>query len=95
MIRGLQSSWAAALGALALLGALTAPAAESIDDLKQKLLKDDDFRGRTQAALALGSTDSGRAVEPLCLGLKDSNDTVRAAVAAAFGKLQKGGLDCM
>jgi len=87
--------WAAALGAVAVLCATLAPAGDSIDELKQKLLKADDFRVRTQAALALGSTESERAVAPLCQGLKDSNDTVRAAVAAAMGKLQKGGADCL
>jgi len=87
--------WAAALGTAVTLCTTLAPAGDNIDELKEKLLKAEDFRVRTQAALALGSTESERAVSPLCLGLKDANDTVRAAVAAAMGKLQRGGADCL
>jgi hypothetical protein len=86
--------WAAALLAVGLVVGRPA-AADSIDDLSSKLLKHEDFRVRTQAALALGTSGSEKAVKPLCQGLKDSNDSVRAAVAAAFGKLQKGGADCL
>lgn len=76
-------------------GAVPAQAADNIEQLKEKLLKNDDFRVRTQAALALGATADAKAVPPLCSGLKDGNDSVRAAVAAALGKLQKGGADCL
>lgn len=85
----------AALGAALLLLAGSARAAESIAELKEKLLKHEDFRVRTQAALALGATASPEAVDPLCQGLGDGTDTVRAAAAAALGKLQRGGLDCL
>ena len=50
---------------------------------------------RTQAALALGVSQSDRAVAPLCSGLDDEDQTVRAASAAALGKLRRGGLDCI
>ena len=87
--------WAMTLGLVAMLCATLAVAADNIAELKEKLLKAEDFRVRTQAALALGATESEQAVDPLCLGLKDGNDTVRAAVAAALGKLQKGGVECL
>lgn len=54
-----------------------------------------DFRVRTQAALALGSSKSSRAVAPLCGGLADGNTTVRIASAAALGRLNLGGNDCL
>ncbi|MFC1642758.1 HEAT repeat domain-containing protein, partial [Myxococcota bacterium] len=50
---------------------------------------------RTQAALALGATQDRRAVGPLCRGLDDVNTSVRAAVAAALGKLHRGGKGCL
>ncbi len=54
-----------------------------------KQLKDnDDYRVRTQAALALGSSGDEAAVGPLCAALAgDSNVAVRVASAAALGKL--------
>jgi hypothetical protein len=54
-----------------------------------KQLKDnDDYRVRTQAALALGASGDEAAVGPLCTALaKDSNVSVRVAAAAALGKL--------
>lgn len=69
--------------------------ADRVDRLAQKLASAEDFRVRTQAALALGASKSSRAVEPLCGGLQDSNTTVRAASAAGLGKLKKGGVDCL
>ena len=75
--------------------AIPASAAESVPSLSKKLVSSDDFRVRTQAALALGASDSGKAVDPLCKGLDDSNETVRAAAAAALGKLGKGGKSCL
>lgn len=54
-----------------------------------------DFRVRTQAALALGASKSPRAVAPLCTGLNDANATVRAASAAALGRLRRGGTECL
>jgi hypothetical protein len=66
-----------------------------IDRMIENLRNGADFRVRTQAALALGASRSPRATEPLCSGLGDVNTTVRAAAAAALGKLQQGGADCL
>ncbi len=75
---------------------VAAPAyAESVAELAKKLLDDGDFRVRTQAALALGASGSSQAVAPLCKGIDDGNETVRAAVAAGLGRLAKGGKDCL
>jgi hypothetical protein len=51
------------------------------------LANSEDFRVRTQAALALGASKNERAVPPLCGALGDLNTTVRAASAAALGRL--------
>lgn len=56
----------------------------------------DDFRVRTNAALALGSTNDDAAVAPLCGGLDDPNDAVRQAVAVALKKLgRSSAVDCL
>ncbi len=55
--------------------------------LVEQLKTSDDYRVRTQAALALGASGDEQAVEPLCEGLADSNVSVRVAAAAALGKL--------
>jgi hypothetical protein len=79
-----------------LLGVLgRADAEDRVAHLSEKLAKAGDFRVRTQAALALGATKSKRAVTPLCRGLADSSAAVRAASAAALGKLALGGRDCL
>lgn len=70
--------------------------AADVDHLVQNLSGGSDFRIRTQAALALGASKSKRAIQPLCTGLADSNATVRAASAAALGRLRLlGGSDCL
>jgi hypothetical protein len=86
----------ATLAALVLLAA-AAPVrgADKLDKLVEQLASSDDFRVRTQAALALGAAKSKRAVEPLCKGLEDSSTAVRAAAAAALGKLKLGGAKCL
>lgn len=66
-----------------------------VDRMIENLRSGADFRVRTQAALALGATRSERATAPLCNALADANTTVRAAAAAALGKLQLGGADCL
>jgi hypothetical protein len=86
-----------ALALLVLLLLLSWPSdapAESVAELTKKL-KSDDFRVRTQAALALGASDSKSAIVPLCAALSDKKDTVRAATAAALARLQKGGKSCL
>lgn len=56
----------------------------------------DDFRVRTNAALALGSTDEDDAVAPLCAGLADPSELVRQAVAVALKRLARGtSADCL
>lgn len=79
----------------ALLFVSHAAAQDSVAVLAKRLKAGDDFRVRTQAALALGATKSKAAVEPLCAGLSDSNTTVRAASAAALGRLKLGGKECL
>jgi hypothetical protein len=63
--------------------------------LIQTLQTSDDFRVRTQAALSLGGSNSSEALVPLCDALEDDNTAVRAAAAAAIGRLHRGGDDCL
>jgi ABC-type transporter MlaC component len=61
-----------------------------------KQLKSDDYRVRTQAALALGSSGDEAAIKPLCDALADENASVKTAAAAALGKLTKpASLKCL
>ena len=78
-----------------LLCAPLATGANRVSQLAEKLESHDDFRVRTQAALALGETRSKSAVRPLCKGLDDRSASVRAASAAALQRLSKGGKDCL
>jgi HEAT repeats len=56
----------------------------------------DDFRVRTNAALALGTTDDDGAVAPLCGGLDDPSEVVRQAVAVALKRLARPAAhDCL
>jgi hypothetical protein len=56
----------------------------------------DDFRVRTNAALALGATDDDDAVSPLCGGLDDPSEVVRQAVAVALKRLSRpSSRDCL
>lgn len=84
-----------ALVALVVLGITSTARADKVDELSKQLREAKDFRVRTQAALALGASKTSRAVEPLCGGLDDKSSTVRAASAAALGKLAKGGRECL
>jgi len=84
----------AGLGFVAARPASAEPSAD-VDHLVQNLSSGADFRIRTQAALALGASKSKRAVDPLCAGLADANATVRAASAAALGRLRMGGVECL
>lgn len=65
--------------------------------LAKQLKKSDDYRIRTQAALALGASGDAAAVKPLCGAVEaDANVSVRGAAAAALGKLGKvDGLTCL
>jgi hypothetical protein len=56
----------------------------------------DDFRVRTNAALALGATQEDEAVPPLCSGLDDPSEIVRQAVAVALKRLARPqSADCL
>ena len=50
-------------------------------------LKSDDFRVRTNAALALGASNDELAVDPLCGALTDASEVVRQASAVAMKRL--------
>ncbi|RKH51461.1 HEAT repeat domain-containing protein [Corallococcus sp. AB049A] len=64
--------------------------------LGRQLEKGRDPRARSQAALVLGATEDPEAVTPLCGGLKDPSELVRAAVAKGLGALlEPKGLDCL
>src|SRR5688500_2028374 len=94
----LGRSWIALIGGsfvLLLSGSAAAQVTGDVDRMISNLRTGSDFRVRTQAALALGASKSSRAAEALCGGLADANTTVRAAAAAALGKLQLGGADCL
>ncbi len=59
-------------------------------------LKADDFRVRTNAALALGATNEDNAVQPLCRALSDENEVVRQAAAAGMKRLGRAqGIACL
>ena len=96
MVRALRRFGVALMMVALVVLTTSAPHAdERVARLGRLLLESDDFRVRTQAALALGASKSKEAVEPLCKGLDDASSSVRAASAAALGKLRKGGLACL
>ena len=68
---------------------------KEVDALAVRLKQSKDFRVRTQAALALGTSASKRAVPVLCQALADPSAAVRASAAAALGRLKKGGQKCV
>ena len=63
--------------------------ADSRTDFLVGRLQAEDFRVRTNAALALGQTGDPAVVSPLCAALSDSSDVVRQAVAVALQRLAK------
>jgi hypothetical protein len=95
MFRALLRVWTCLLACVVIAAAPGAGAQDKLDRLARELKTADDFRVRTQAALALGASKNKRALSPLCSGLGDSNATVRAASAAAIGKLKLGGKACL
>jgi len=96
-----------AVALLAVLAVMAANADTARADSRVQFLADrlkyppaagqaDDFRVRTNAALALGATNDDDAVAPLCGGLDDPSEVVRQAVAVALKKLGRGSaLDCL
>lgn len=91
-------SWVA-LVVVAILGLVVTRSASAdprTDYFIKQLKTSDDFKVRTQAALALGASGDDAAVEPLCTALGDSDNAVKVASAAALGKLGKsGGVTCL
>src|SRR5512134_389950 len=87
------------LGVVALLGGVTfasAVLADSRIDFLIDRLKSDDFKVRTNAALALGATNDQSAIQPLCGALSDGNDVVRQAAAAGLKRLgRSSALGCL
>jgi hypothetical protein len=86
---------AAAILALLLTSAAQVSAQDGIDKQIALLKSSEDFRVRTQAALALGASKDKRALVPLCHALDDGNRTVRIASASALGRLRLGGQGCL
>jgi hypothetical protein len=79
---------------------LSLPALAQVDArvafLSKQLQKGKDPRSRSQAALGLGATSEPEAVEPLCTGLEDTNELVRASAAKGLATLlDLSGLDCL
>jgi hypothetical protein len=88
------SRWLPSL--LLLVSSGLAQASGKTDELIRQLKESDDFRVRTQAALALGVSKEAVAVSPLCGALGDNHEAVRGASAAALGKLKNPeGLPCL
>ncbi len=79
---------------------LAMPALAQVDArvafLTKQLEKGKDPRARSQAALVLGATEEPEAVHPLCTGLDDVSELVRASAAKGLATLQEAsGLDCL
>src|SRR5260370_42340346 len=88
--------------ALLLLSSPVAKANGRIKFLAERMMyppaagQPDDFRVRTNAALALGATNDDDAVAPLCAGLADPSEVVRQAVSVAIKRLARSSsLDCL
>lgn len=88
---------AASVVALSSLCPSTASADPRTEFFVKQLKTSDDFKVRTQAALALGASGDSAAVDPLCSALAgDANSSVKVAAAAALGKLGKAeGASCL
>lgn len=64
--------------------------------LSRTLVKGAEPHHRVQAARVLGDSEDPEALKPLCEGLKDPSEQVRAAAAQALGKLKElSGLECL
>jgi hypothetical protein len=77
------------VGLLVIAGVSSRAMADSRTDFLVGRLKADDFRVRTNAALALGQTGDEAVVAPLCGALDDASDVVRQAAASALERLGK------
>jgi len=87
--------WALFATSLFLVAPTALAKSSGVEKVVQSLQDSDDFRVRTQAALTLGGSKSADAVDPLCQALDDDNSSVRAAAAAALGRLHMGGESCL
>jgi hypothetical protein len=88
--------------ALVVVASATARADSRVTFLAERLKfppasgQPDDFRVRTNAALALGAANDDGAVAPLCAGLADPSEVVRQAVAVALRRLSRtSSIDCL
>lgn len=96
MRRSVRSTALVLVATLAALAPRVARADGRVEFLVDQLRNGEDFRVRTQAALALGAVDDAAAVAPLCDAMDDANEMIRGAAAAALGKLGRNeGLDCL
>lgn len=91
---------ARALGVVVTALALSTPSVSSADADRVRFLaeklRSDDFRVRTNAALALGASNDDAAVDPLCGALTDSSEVVRQAAAVAMKRLARSqALGCL
>lgn len=91
---------ASAVALITVLAAVLAPQDARADQARVRFLSEklraDDFRVRTNAALALGATNEDSAVEPLCGSLSDSSEVVRQASAVALKRLGRSNAsDCL
>ncbi|HZU82783.1 MAG TPA: HEAT repeat domain-containing protein [Polyangiaceae bacterium] len=85
-----------------LLSAPLAPAEGRVQFLAERLRfppaagQADDFRVRTNAALALGATNDDDAVQPLCAALNDPSEVVRQAAGVSLKRLLRAAsLECL
>jgi HEAT repeats len=96
LVVGLLVSALALLGPTLCGGGGEARADEARVKFLAEKLKADDFRVRTNAALALGAVNDELAVEPLCGGLTDGSEVVRQASAVALKRLNRSSsLGCL
>lgn len=88
-MKGAMARWLSSLAFVLVLVGWTMPAHADprTEYLVNQLKTSDDYRVRTQAALALGASGDAAAMDPLCKGLADSNAAVKTAAAAALGRL--------
>src|SRR5215472_5028492 len=91
-----SNRWYGWLALLAVLLVASVARADSRTEFLIAHLRADDFRVRTNAALALGATNNDSVVGPLCDAINDSSDVVRQAVAAALKRLARSSaLGCL
>lgn len=88
--------WGALLSLIVLVSSHEAAADEERVKFLAEKLKSDDFRVRTNAALALGASNEDLAVDPLCGALSDGSEVVRQASAVALKRLgRSNSLGCL